>query len=53
MVFGVPAVSATAPEALPEATDTVSTVTVAPVDVTVGVTLTDATLFGTLTVYAN
>jgi hypothetical protein len=51
MVVADPAVSDTAPEAASDATVTVCTVTVAPVEVTVGVTVTDATLFGTVEVY--
>ena len=43
MVVADPAVSDTAPDAACEATVTVCTVTVAPVEVTVGVTVTDAT----------
>ena len=51
IVVADPAVSDTAPDAACEATVTVCTVTVAPVEVTVGVTVTDATLFGTVEVY--
>jgi hypothetical protein len=51
MVVADPAVSEILPEATPEVTATVCTVTVAPPDVTVGVTVTDATLFGTVVVY--
>jgi hypothetical protein len=46
-----PVVSGMAPDAVPEVTTTVCTVTVAPMDFTVGVTVTDATLFGTVEVY--
>ena len=48
MVVADPAVSDIAPDAACEATVTVCTVTVAPVEVTVGVTVTDATLLGTV-----
>jgi hypothetical protein len=54
MVVADPAVAsgrAILPDAAPEATATVCTVTVAPVEVTVGVTVTDVTLFGTVEVY--
>jgi hypothetical protein len=51
IVVADPAVSDTAPEAACEATVTVCTVTVAPAEVTVGVTVTDATLLGTAEVY--
>jgi hypothetical protein len=51
MVVADPAVSDIAPDAACEATVTVCTVTVAPVEVTVGVTVTDATLLGTVEVY--
>jgi hypothetical protein len=51
IVVADPAVSDTAPEAACDATVTVCTVTVAPVEVTVGVTVTDATLLGTVAVY--
>jgi hypothetical protein len=44
-------VSEILPDAAREATVTVCTVTVAPVEVTVGVTVTDATLFATAEVY--
>ena len=51
MVVADPAVSDIAPDAACEVTVTVCTVTVAPVEVTVGVTVTDATLLGTVEVY--
>jgi hypothetical protein len=51
MVVADPAVSDTAPDAACDDTAELCTVTVAPVDVTVGVTVTDATLFITLEVY--
>jgi hypothetical protein len=51
IVVADPAVSDTAPDAACETTVTICTVTVAPVDVTVGVTVTDATLSGTVEVY--
>jgi hypothetical protein len=51
IVVADPAVSDTAPEAACDATVTVCTVTVAPVEITVGVTVTDATLLGTVAVY--
>ena len=38
-------------DAAPDVTPVPSTITVAPVEVTVGVTVTDATLFGTVDVY--
>jgi hypothetical protein len=50
IVVADPAVSDTAPEADPDVTPVPCTVTVAPVEVTVGVTVTDATLFGTVEV---
>jgi hypothetical protein len=51
IVVADPAVSDIAPDAACETTATVCTVTVAPLEVTVGVTVTDATLFGTVEVY--
>jgi hypothetical protein len=51
MVVADPAISVTAPEAAWDATEVLCTVTVAPVEVTVGVTVTEATLFGTKDVY--
>jgi hypothetical protein len=51
MVVADPAVSDTAPDAACDATVTVCTVTVAPVEVTVGVTVTDVTVYGTVEVY--
>jgi hypothetical protein len=51
MVVADPAVSDTAPDTACDSTATDCTVTVAPVEVTVGVTVTDATLFGTVEVY--
>jgi hypothetical protein len=51
MVVADPTVSDTAPDAACDATVTVCTVTVAPVEVTVGVTVTDVTVYGTVEVY--
>jgi hypothetical protein len=45
MVLATAATKLIALEAAPEVTEVPSTVTVAPVEVTVGVTVTDATLF--------
>ena len=51
IVVADPAVSDTAPDTAPEDTAEPCTVTVAPVDVTVGVTVSDATVFDTVHVY--
>jgi hypothetical protein len=51
MVFATAATNAMALDAAPEATVAPCTVTVAPEEVTVGVTVTDATLFATVEVY--
>lgn len=51
MVFVTAATRAMAPDATPDVTDVPCTVTVAPVDDTVGVTVTDDTLFRTVEVY--
>jgi hypothetical protein len=51
IVVADPAASIIAPDADPELTVTACTVTVAPLEVTVGVTVTDSTLLGTADVY--
>jgi hypothetical protein len=51
MVTADPAVSGTIPDAEPDVTAVPPTVTVAPVEVTIGVTVTDDTLLGTVEVY--
>ena len=51
VVAAPPVDRATAPDATPDVTGVPPTVTVAPVEVTVGVTVTDATLFTTEAVY--
>jgi hypothetical protein len=51
VVADVPTASGRAPDAAWDVTGVPPTVTVAPVDVTVGVTVTDATLFATVKVY--
>lgn len=51
IVVAAPALSEMLAEADPDATVAVCTVTVAPVEVTVGVAVTDTTLFGTVEVY--